>query len=95
MKTLRTSWIRSQLEKGLTVDVTIVDKDNDCCISMGYGYMPDTVLVEHLDEFGIVMEDEMLSIKEANNLICKHSDEDLYEIGYKASGLEIEEEIQA
>jgi hypothetical protein len=46
-------------------DVTIADLDNDCCINMGFGYVPDSVLVESVDEEGNVMADDMISVKQA------------------------------
>ena len=72
--------IKDRVSLGEIFNVVIIDKDNDCSINMGFGFIPKSVLFESLDEFGCVIEDDMLSIKQAINIVKDHSDEDFYEI---------------
>lgn len=72
--------IKDRVSLGEIFNVVIVDKDNDCSINMGFGFIPKSVLFESLDEFGCVMKDDMLSINRAINVVKSHNDENFYEI---------------
>lgn len=72
--------IRDRLSLGEVFNVVIVDKDNDCSISMGFGFIPESVLFESLDEYGCVMKDDILSVKEAINVVRSHNAPEFYEI---------------
>lgn len=72
--------IKDRVSLGEIFNVVIVDKDNDCSINMGFGFIPKSVLFESLDEFGCVMKDDMLSINRAINVVKSHNDKNFYEI---------------
>lgn len=71
--------IKDRISSGEIFNVVIINNNNDCSVNMGFGYIPKSVLFEVCDDFGCVVEDDMLSIKQAINIV-NDSDEDFYEI---------------
>lgn len=71
--------VKERLELGEKFNVVIIDKDTDCSINMGFGFIPSSVLVEELDEQGAVMCDDIIGIKEAINRI-NNSDKNFFEV---------------
>lgn len=72
--------IKEKALLGDAFNAVIVDKDNGCSISLGFGFIPKSVLMESLDEFGYTIEDNMLSQKDAFQLLKSYKDDNFYEI---------------
>lgn len=65
--------IQSKLNLEERFNVVIVDLDNDCSINMGFGFIPGSVLIEELDEFGCVMSDDIISLKKGLDMVKEYS----------------------
>jgi hypothetical protein len=62
--------IKNKIAINKPFDITIADLDNDCCINMGFGYIPGSVLAESVDDEGNVMADDIMSVKQALLMIA-------------------------